>query len=116
MADLKEKKKYIVIGAVVMVLIVVAAALLILLIPRGEEKKPHATMDDLLNSKSTRAATDPGAVIVALDRPYHVLAATPVALYYDGADKHASPLLVAGVDPNTGEEGTSKAVTRFLEA
>jgi len=117
MAELTNpKKKYLVIGAVSIAIIVVAAALLFMLIPRGEEKKPHATMDDLLNSKSTRAATDPGAVVVALDHPYHVLAATPVALFYDGTDKHVAPLLVAGVDPNTGEEGTSKAVTRFLEA
>ena len=117
MVDLtNQKKKYLVIGAVTIAIIVLAAALLIILIPRGEDKKPHATMDDLLNSKSTRAATDPGAVVVALDHPYHVLAATPVALYYEGADKHVAPLLVAGLDPNTGDEGTSKSVTRFLEA
>jgi len=76
----------------------------------------EATFDDLLNSKSEIVpATEP---IVASDSdPNYALIATPVALYYEGAERHVQPLLVfQGSYDRYKMNGASSAVNRFFVA
>jgi len=75
-----------------------------------------ATIDDLLVSESLRKDSSADAYIVRNDCPYPTLVATPVALYYDHQVSFITPLLAAGENPETPEEGSSKAVKRFLDA
>ena len=113
-----KKKRHIVIFTLFIAAILIFAGLWFYVNKGVEMKKPRATMDDLLNSHSERSGSDPGAVVVAWNQPYLVLSSTPVALYYDGLERHTAPLLVAGHNPDTGESdtGPSKSVACFLDA
>jgi len=112
----KSKKKTLIAGFIVGLLLVGAVLLFFLLGTGAEDEKPRATMDDLLNSVSVRSDSDPGTVLVDMDRPYLVLASTPIAMYYEGQEPISIPMLTSGDNPDTPEEGQSKAVDKFMEA
>jgi len=109
-----EKNKKIVSVAVIAIVVVASIAFLSI---RGRTDEPaQATIDDLLNSRSVRAAPAPDGALVSMGEPFLTLAATPVTMYYDGTTLNAAPLLMEGDNPATPEEGVSKAVGNFFEA
>ena len=57
---------------------------------------------------------DPDAVVIDMNEHYLILASTPVALYYEGQEKKTIPLLCAGDNPDTPNDGVSKGVIKFL--
>lgn len=112
----ERNKKKLIAGAIVAVLIVGVVFVLFFSGMNKEEELQRATMDDLLNSSSVRSQEVPGAALVDKDRPYLVLTATPVVCYYEGPQRVCSPLLCVGENPDTPEEGSSKAIDSFLSA
>ncbi len=96
MADRKRQ-----IAAVGVVLILVVAIFAVLSGPGGEAEDT-ADFDDLLASQSTRTMIEDGGSIVASDEdPFYAILSTPVAVHYEETgDRMATPLLVAGDDPD----------------
>ncbi|MCG2826348.1 MAG: hypothetical protein L6265_07145, partial [Thermoplasmatales archaeon] len=92
--------------AVIVVIILIATAYYVWLRVRGYETGV-ATLDDVLASSSERKVGNT-LTIVSDDSPFYALIGTPVALYYDGTEQKASPLLVE--DPDEHNRG----VIRFL--
>lgn len=113
MSDKRKKKMAI---AIVSILLVSALGLFLFLRNQEEEDLPHATMDDLLNSKSERTGNDPDVILVDKELPFMVVAATPVAVYYDDQEKISSPLLTTGNNPDTPDIANSKSTDSFLDA
>jgi len=75
----------------------------------------RANVDDILSIRSVRKSVDYDMVITPYTSPYTVLAATPLAVYFDGNNsKVVKPLLLAGTNDETPEEGISKAISRFF--
>ncbi len=109
-----KRKKLIAIG--IISILVISGLIAFLRIPADEDELPRATMDDLLNSVSVRAGNDPGATIVQKELSFMVLAATPIAVYYEKTERVSSPLLCTGENPDTPDEGASKSTNGFLEA
>ncbi|MCI0497526.1 MAG: C25 family cysteine peptidase [Thermoplasmata archaeon] len=66
-----------------------------------------ATLADLLGQEAVRSG-QPEAVVASADEPYYALIGTPLALYYEGGERMAVPLLVG-----SGDE-ISSAVGSFL--
>ena len=103
-------------AAVAVVGIIVIAGIVLYISPwSGESSVGTASMDDLLSIRSTRSNVEYDMIIAPYDSPYTVLAATPLAVYYDGnSTRVAKPLLLAGNNEETPEGGVSKPVHRFL--
>ena len=115
MATLTGNNKKVVACAMVGILLA-SSALVLFRLPAAPAARQTATIDDLLDSKSTRSPSTYEAVFASLDSAYYALIATPIANYYEGGQNAIVPLLVAGDDLEIQDHGVSKAVTRFLDA
>jgi len=99
--------------SIVMVLVIAG---IVLFYPGNDERTvSQATVDDILSIRSARKSVDYDMVITPYTSPYTVLAATPLAVYFDGNhSKIAKPLLLAGTNDETPEEGISKGISSFF--
>lgn len=98
----------------IVALLVIAGVMLFY--PKNDDSSvSKATIDDLLSIRSSRKSVDYDMVITSYTSPYVVLAATPLAVYFDGnQSKTAKPLLLAGTNDETPEEGISKTISSFF--
>ncbi len=113
MAPLQERRK---LGALLaLLLLILAGGLLLVARPPTAAPFERATIDDLLTSRSTRSSEACDVVLTPLESGFLALVATPIACYYEGGEERVVPLLVVGENPETQEQGVSKAVTRFLD-
>ena len=106
------------IAVLIVIIVVLAAAAVYFMRPSGAgEELPKATIEDLLNSQSARTEFRTDMIITPLGKPFMALAGTPVAMYYnaDGSSE-TIPLLVAGHNDETQDEGISRAVEDFIAA
>ena len=100
--------------------VVAAAALIIAGIAfylgrEDEDTVSAANIDDIISIESQRENVNYDMVISPYTSPYTVLVATPLAVYYNGNHtKIVKPLLLAGTNDETPEQGISKAVSRFF--
>ena len=105
---LRDERKEIAI-LVISSLLLISLSFLMALIREHEGEQVVETRFDLETIERLKSKRSHGAVpvIVSEDNPFYALIATPVALYYEGSEQHAQPLLVQDFD------NPSPSVCRF---
>ena len=113
MAQMKSKTKGVIAVAAAAALIIAGIAFYIT--RDDEDTVSTATIDDIISIGSERESVDYDIIVAPYTSPYTVLVATPLAVYYNGnSSRVVKPLLLAGTNDETPEQGISKAVSRFL--